>query len=232
MADWYVGKSGKTHGPFSSQQLVQLAAERKIGPQTEVRMGQDGKWGSAGDVKGLFLPVPHSTLQPVRPVGPVNDENAADEEELLKVHPSMFRNKPIRFVLWSVIGIAGLALAMIDPLARYQVQNSRMISLALGLGTALIVAIAFLFWCLRYRRVSLTITNKRTILRSGLLSRYVKDVRHADVRMIVVKQRSLQRLLGVGTIAVASAATGESDIDVGGLPHPEKIKELIDGFRV
>jgi hypothetical protein len=50
--------------------------------------------------------------------------------------------------------------------------------------------------------------------------------------MIVVKQGSLQRLLGVGSIAVASAATGESDIDVGGLPHPEKIKELIDGFRI
>jgi hypothetical protein len=50
--------------------------------------------------------------------------------------------------------------------------------------------------------------------------------------MLVVKQGSLQRLLSVGSIAVASAATGESDIDVAGLPHPEKIKELIDGFRI
>ena len=56
MADWYVSKSGKTHGPFSSQQLVQLAAEQKIGPQTEVRMGEGGKWAPAEDVKGLFVP--------------------------------------------------------------------------------------------------------------------------------------------------------------------------------
>jgi membrane protein YdbS with pleckstrin-like domain len=243
MADWYVSKSGKTQGPFSPQQLVQLAAEQKIGPQTEVRMGESGTWIPAEEVKGLFVPAQAAvgTVPPLvsgeRPASPTVAPNAvssADEEELLKVHPSMFRNKPIKFLTLLIIGVAGLALAMTDPLARYQVQvqNSRLICLAVGLGTALIVGIAFLLWWLRYRRVSLTITNKWTILQAGLLSRYVKDVRHADVRMIVVKQGSLQRLLGVGSIAVASAATGESDIDVGGLPHPDKIKELIDGFRI
>lgn len=241
MADWYVSKSGKTHGPFSSPQLVQLAAEQKIGPQTEVRMGEGGKWAPAGQVKGLFVPAQAafgttpslvSEQRSASPAAALNAVSSADEEELLKVHPSMFRNKPVKFISWIIIGIAGLVLAMTDPLARYQVQNSRLICLAAGLGTALIVGIAFLLWWMKYRRVSLTITNKRTILQAGLLSRYVKDVRHADVRMIVVKQGSLQRLLGVGSIAVASAATGESDIDVGGLPHPEKIKELIDGVRI
>jgi len=235
MTDWYVSKSGRTHGPFSSQQLTQLAAEQKIGPLTEVRMGEDGKWAPAAAVQGLFVPA-HAAkgtvqLQTTRPTAPTIAD-MDDEEELLTVHPSMFRNKPVKFVAWLIIGIAGIAFAMIDPLARYQVQNSRLIYLVLGLATALIVATAFFFWWLRNRKVSLTITNRRTILQSGLLSRYVKDVRHADVRMIVVKQRSLQRLLGVGSIAVASAATGESDIDVGGLPHPEEIKELIDGFRM
>ena len=231
MANWYIGKSGKTHGPFSSQQLVQLAAEKKIGPQTEVRMGEDGKWAPAQEVKGLFVPA-SASQQMVPPTPPISAESPADEEELLKVHPSMFRNKPVKFMAWLIIGIAGLVLAMTDPFARYHLQNSRLICVAVGFGTVLIVAIAFLLWWIRYRKVSLTVTNKRTILQSGLLSRYVKDVRHADVRMLVVKQGSLQRLLGVGSIAVASAATGESDIDVGGLPHPEKIRELIDGFRI
>ena len=58
----------------------------------------------------------------------------------------MFRNKPLKFVTWIVIGIAGLVLAMTDPFARYHVQNSRLICLAVGLGTVLIVAIAFLLW--------------------------------------------------------------------------------------
>jgi hypothetical protein len=42
MAEWYVSKDDKTHGPFSSQRLIQLAAEQKIGPLTEVRMGEGG----------------------------------------------------------------------------------------------------------------------------------------------------------------------------------------------
>ena len=67
MADWYVSKSGKTHGPFSSQQLVQLAAEKKIGPQTEVRMGEDGKWAPAEEVKGLFVPASASAQRLVPP---------------------------------------------------------------------------------------------------------------------------------------------------------------------
>jgi membrane protein YdbS with pleckstrin-like domain len=240
MSDWYVSKSGQTHGPFSSQQLVQLAAEQKIGPQTEVRIGEGGKWAPAERVKGLFVPAaavrtvaPLAATQPaVPPTAPINTDSTSDEEELLKVHQSMSRNKPVKFVTWLIIGIAGLVIAAIDPFARYHLENSRIICVAVGLATVFIVATAFLLWWLRCRKVSLTVTNKRTILQSGLLSRYVKDVRRADVRMLVVKQGSLQRLLGVGSIAVASAATGESDIDVGGVPHPEKIKDLIDGFRI
>jgi hypothetical protein len=184
MADWYVSKSGKTHGPFSSQQLVQLAAEKKIGPQTEVRKGEDGKWTRAEDVKGLFVPASASPQRLVEPSGPINTESPASEEELLKVHQSMFRNKPVKFVTWLIIGIAGLVLATMDPFAQYHVQNSRLICVAVGLGTVFVVATAFLLWWLRCRKVSLTVTNKRTILQSGLLSRYVKDVRHADVRML------------------------------------------------
>src|SRR5690349_5318361 len=54
MTDWYVSKSGKTHGPFTSAQLKQLAAQAKINTATEIRMGTDGKWTPAARVKGLF----------------------------------------------------------------------------------------------------------------------------------------------------------------------------------
>ncbi len=54
MSEWFVSKSGKTHGPFSASQLKQLAAETKIGPETEVRLGTDGTWVTAKTVKGLF----------------------------------------------------------------------------------------------------------------------------------------------------------------------------------
>lgn len=57
MADqpqWFVRKGDKTHGPFTSHQLKQLAGQSKIGPETKVRRGNDGQWVAAQKVKGLF----------------------------------------------------------------------------------------------------------------------------------------------------------------------------------
>src|SRR5690242_9535771 len=62
MAEWYVNKGGKSHGPFSSAQLKQLAAQSKIDPSTQVRMGADGQWTTADHVRGLFATAPVATV--------------------------------------------------------------------------------------------------------------------------------------------------------------------------
>jgi hypothetical protein len=54
MAEWYVNQRDKTHGPFSSSQLKQLADAGKIDRETQVRKNADGKWAAARHVKGLF----------------------------------------------------------------------------------------------------------------------------------------------------------------------------------
>lgn len=51
---WYVkGKEG-AKGPFSSKQMKALAAAGKLRPKMQVRRGEDGRWVTAGEVKGLF----------------------------------------------------------------------------------------------------------------------------------------------------------------------------------
>jgi TM2 domain-containing membrane protein YozV len=52
--EWFVNHGNKIHGPFSSAQLKQLAAQSKIKPDTLVRLGTEGKWTAAEKVKGLF----------------------------------------------------------------------------------------------------------------------------------------------------------------------------------
>ncbi|BBO32235.1 DUF4339 domain-containing protein [Lacipirellula parvula] len=52
--EWFVNKSDKTYGPFTSAQLKELANTGKIKPDTQIRMGVEGKWTSAEKVKGLF----------------------------------------------------------------------------------------------------------------------------------------------------------------------------------
>lgn len=245
MADWFVSKGGKTHGPFSSAQLKQLAAASKIDTSTQVRMGADGQWVTADRVKGLFVaamataatpspvqPPPRPQAKPVpAPVQaiPAMNDSSDGEREVLKVHPSMFRGDPLLFIAGSIIVPTTIAL----PLFRSNEHSTGVDDMALRLWflVTLYIVFAFFVWWLRCLKTSLTVTNKRTTMCYGLLSRYTKEVRHCDVRILIVSQGFLQRLLGVGALAVASAATGESDIKVNGLPHPEKIKELIDGFR-
>lgn len=57
MADqtpWFVRKGERTHGPFTAQQLKQLATAGKIDRETCVRRGVDGQWVAAEKVKGLW----------------------------------------------------------------------------------------------------------------------------------------------------------------------------------
>jgi hypothetical protein len=52
--NWYVRKGTKTHGPFSSKQLKQLAQQSKINANTPIRREKDGNWVKAIEIKGLI----------------------------------------------------------------------------------------------------------------------------------------------------------------------------------
>jgi hypothetical protein len=51
---WFVLNGDRESQPMTSSQLKQLAKAQRITPETKVRLGSDGKWSSAGRVKGLF----------------------------------------------------------------------------------------------------------------------------------------------------------------------------------
>ena len=129
-------------------------------------------------------------------------ETKMEQATLYEAHPSMFRSHPIVFIL-SVFSIA-----------------------AYGMGLVII-----LIWWLICMRKTLTVTNERTTLRIGILSKQVNEIRHSDVRNIKLRQGLFQRILRSGSIAVGSSATGVYEIVVKGIPHPDKIKELVDKYR-
>jgi len=68
MADqWYVGKGGKKHGPFTNDQLKKLAADGKI-DRTDL-LWKEGmeKWVPCSSAKGLFSAVAAAPLSPSPP---------------------------------------------------------------------------------------------------------------------------------------------------------------------
>ncbi len=128
----------------------------------------------------------------------------ASEEEvvLYEAHPSMFRNHPFLFVLY-VILIA-----------------------AFGLGLVLLIA-----WYIQTLGTTLTVTNDQTTLRKGIFSKYTNDVFHENVRNIQVRQSFMQRMLGVGWVGISSAGQSGVEIEIGGIPDPDFVKQIIDDHR-
>ncbi len=126
----------------------------------------------------------------------------ADEKTVLEVHPVMFRNAPAAFILCVLcIALFGLGLVFLG------------------------------IWWLFTKASMLTVTNKRTVQRRGLISKHTTEVVHRDVRNIQVSQSVFQRLFGVGNIGISSAGQSEVEIQFNGLREPEGVKALIDKYR-
>ena len=120
------------------------------------------------------------------------------EDLLYSAHPAMFRSNPIAFLLCILlIPVFGLGLAML------------------------------LFWWLNTLGTTLTITDQRTILRKGLLSKFTTEVFHEDVRNVQLRQTFFQRVFGVGHIGISSAGQAGIEIEVDGIPKPNIIKDLL-----
>jgi len=133
---------------------------------------------------------------------PPDSMNQPKEEiTFYEEHPSMFRNRPVEF--------------------------------GVNILLCLVVVGFFLFfaWWFKCKGTTLTVTNHRTRLRKGILSKSITEVWHQDVRNVQLNQSFFQRILGVGTIGISSAGQSEIEIKVAGIPDPERVKELIDKYR-
>ena len=123
------------------------------------------------------------------------------ETTLYDQHPAMFRNHPVGFVLTVILSFVGIGLVIL------------------------------LFWWLQAKGTRLTVTDQRTILRRGILSKHVNEVYHSDIRNVQIFQSFLQRIFSVGSISIASAGSGEAEIVVAGIRDPAKVKEQLDAGR-
>ena len=123
------------------------------------------------------------------------------EEVMFEANPKMFRQAPFLFVLSAVL-----------------------VPLVVGL-------VILVIWWLNAKSQQLTVTDKRTIVRRGILSKHTNEVLHRDIRNVQVMQTFSQRLFGVGDIGISSA--GQSDIEIAfrGLATPYRVRDLVDQHR-
>ena len=70
---------------------------------------------------------------------------------------------------------------------------------------------------------SWVLTGQRLTQTLGLLSRSTSEVEITDIRNIQVSQGLLDRILGLGQVAVSTAGQHELEIIASGIRHPEEL---------
>jgi hypothetical protein len=72
-----------------------------------------------------------------------------------------------------------------------------------------------------------TVTTTRISERTGLISNHTNEIRVADIRGLNVRQTAWQRILGLGTLEIGSAASGGEEIHFRGIKSPSRIRNVI-----
>jgi uncharacterized membrane protein YdbT with pleckstrin-like domain len=114
--------------------------------------------------------------------------------------------------------------------ARYGTETVIIILLCLTL-VGLPLLLVTLFRYQKNKRTKLIVDRQRTTLLTGFLSTSEVQVRHKDVRSVMLNQGVWDRMFGVHRIRISSSGTGDSEIDVSGIPKASEIKELIHQFN-
>lgn len=138
------------------------------------------------------------------------------KRELYRAYPAVLRNRPILIL----IGLAAIAVSGFGAVWYPVLQ-------VVPIGLSVLFVLLVLIWWLEARSEQLIITADRVIKQEGLLARHISEIAHVDVCNIRINQQFLERLCNVGRIRVASAATGKIEIDIAGVPYPDKIRLLL-----
>ena len=80
---------------------------------------------------------------------------------------------------------------------------------------------------------TLIVTQDGTIYRRGIWSLHAKEIPHSKVGDIEIDQSVFQRLVNVGKISIASASAASKNVEmeVSGIPAPFKVFNLIKQHR-
>jgi uncharacterized membrane protein YdbT with pleckstrin-like domain len=152
--------------------------------------------------------------------------DSGPEQQVLVLRPSLARCHPIPTVLLALAPIAG---GVVLPIVGIVVLPVALI--AAGVIAVVCWGILAIWWVNFALARSLEITNKRTILHVGLLSRSTTEVLHDHIRNIQIQQSFAQRILGVGSIGISSAADAAVEIKMTGIPGPYRVRKVIDLYR-
>ena len=161
----------------------------------------------------------------------VATDNRPAEREILTVRPAVFRAHPIGTLLFLSLaaagavalfaGLSGRVLFNVEPGPLLISGVAMMVGPLLFIGGSLLSA-----WA-----TELKVTNRRTVLTKGIVSRSTSEVDHDDLRNVKCDQSLLERTFGYGDIALSSSGQDEMEIVVKDIPSPQQVLDVIRRYR-
>lgn len=146
----------------------------------------------------------------------------ADRREyaLMRVLPSWWHFAGA-VVLSSALIVAGIAMR----LARAGDWRVGAVLIAAGIARLALAG-------LERHSISWSLTSERLIERTGLFSSRRRELELGDIRSVEIDRRFSQRLFGVGSVTVASAASADFKICLEDIADPEGVAETLRRARV
>ena len=210
--------------------VIQITCDRceRLMEVPESSAGQKVQCPNCGDVRIVPALSSAPATGPDRAAAAGLPSASGPEQRVMMIRRAMLRANPLLYLLWLAAVVGGLSGAAYYGLGNAP-KNPAMLWVCVG--AAVVGLVVFGVWKLKTLETSLEITNKRTIERKGILSRFTSEVRHQDIRNIQVTQSFLERLLGVGTIGISSAGQDDVEIVADDVPGPDRIRRVIDLYR-
>jgi membrane protein YdbS with pleckstrin-like domain len=110
----------------------------------------------------------------------------------------------------------------------FESQVDYRVGVGLVAASVLIISLA----TLHRRYTSWSLTSDRLIERQGLFASHRREMELADVRSIEVDRSFMQRLLGIGNVMIASAASADFMVKLWDVPDPERVAEMLRQARL
>lgn len=93
----------------------------------------------------------------------------------------------------------------------------------------------FFFWlviplliaCWRRASVKLQVYPGRLLISRGIFSKAYSEFMARDIRSIDIDQSFINRIVGIGTLTISTAATVDADEKLVGIPNPHAVRDLI-----
>ena len=103
------------------------------------------------------------------------------------------------------------------------------VKLPMILWIVLIITIPLAVWeWLKLRFTELGVTNKRVILKTGIISRHSEEMKISSIETVEIEQGILGRILGFGTVKVTGK--GVSDLVFTRINDPMDVKRRIESI--